>query len=285
MRVAILGIILSLGAGFAQPVVMTTLYPYYALVTELVGDKAEVELFLPPGASPHTFDPSPREVARLAQADLFVYNGGLDAWTLDFLDSSGSRAERFEVMSAVEFEALEADDHSEDATGVNPHIWLDPVLMIGLVPVLVEELGAIDPANRRMYEENGQRLRAELQALHGELESLFAGLQGAAFVPFHDAWPYFARRYGLDLVVEIEPSPGREPSARYLAEALELIGGSGAKAIFAEAQLPKRPAEIVARAAGVDLYVLDPVGGGPETLSYAELLRYNAGQIALALGN
>ena len=110
-------------------------------------------------------------------------------------------------------------------------------------------------------------------------------LQGAAFVPFHDAWPYFARRFGLNLVVEIEPAPGREPSPAYIADALSLIKGSGAKAIFSEARVTQAaPAEVVAESAGLPLYILDPLGGGEETQSYADLMRYNARTLVTALG-
>ncbi len=112
---------------------------------------------------------------------------------------------------------------------------------------------------------------------------MLRSIRGAAFVPFHDAWPHFAARYGLDLVVEIEPFPGREPGPRYVAQALELIRDSGAKAIFNEAQLNPRPAEVVAESAGVEIYTLDPLGGSAGKETYQELLRYNAGVLLEAL--
>ena len=301
-------------AAFAwaqQLTIITSIHPYYTLTQEIAGENAEVIRLLPPGASPHTFDPTPRDVAQLSDADLIVLNGVLDEWLLDIVEASGTDAPVFEVIAELEFEPVEGEDHAEgegehggeehgdeqaeetegehaeyahDHSGVNPHVWLDPSLMAEVVPLIVDRLAEVDPENADSYATNGERVTAELNDLDAELSEMLSPVQGASFVPFHDAWPYFARHYGLDLVVEIEPAPGREPSPAYIAEALELIQGSGAKAIFSEVQLSARPAEVVAESAGLPLYILDPLGGGAETESYAELMRYNVGVLQEALG-
>ena len=293
-------------AAFAwaqQPTIITSIHPYYALMQEIAGENAEVVRMLPPGVSPHTFDPTPRNVAQLAEADLVVLNGVVDEWLLDLVEASGTDAEMVEVITELSFEPVEGehaeesgeegaeDDHAEEGDhahehgGVNPHIWLDPTLMSELVPLLVGRLAEVDPENASSYEANGERLVAELGTLNAELQEVMEPLQGAAFVPFHEAWPYFARHFGLDLVVNIVPAPGREPSPAYIAKALSQIEGSGAKAIFSEVQLPPRPAEVVAESAGIPLYILDPLGGGAETETYAELMRINVNTIAEALGD
>ncbi len=287
-----------------QPTIITSIHPYYALVQEIAGDNAEVVRMLPPGVSPHTFDPTPRDVAQLAEADLVVLNGVLDEWLLDLIEASGTDAEMVEVIAELSFEPVEGEhaegeeseedhteegaeegggDHAHEHGGVNPHVWLDPTLMSELVPLLVSRLAEVDPENASSYEANGERLVAELGTLNAELQEVMEPLQGAAFVPFHEAWPYFARHFGLDLVVEIVPAPGREPSPAYITEALSQIEGSGAKAIFSEVQLPTRPAEVIAESANVPLYILDPLGGGAETETYAELMRTNVNTVAEAL--
>lgn len=301
-------LLLTLTFAQAQPLIVTSMQPHYSLLRQLVGDRAEVVRILPVGASPHTFSPTPRDVARLAEADLVVFNGGLDEWLLELIEASGTQAPVIEVLEVLEFEplgGLEPDEHegeqdeaeheedvgegadeqAHDHAGVNPHVWLDPRLMAQLVPHLVGALAAVDTANAEVYRANGEALIADLEALDAEVRAILAPVAGAAFVPFHDAWPYFARRYGLELVVEIEPAPGREPSPRYLAEALELIEASGAKAIFSDVQLPSRPAELVAEQAGLPLFTLDPEGGGLNAEeSYQELMLANARTIAQALG-
>ena len=280
------------GCAFAQPTVVTSIEPYYDLVDQIAGDDATVFRLLPPGASPHTFDPTPKDVAQVAGADLVVLNGVLDEWLVGMVEASGTKAAVLEAVAEVTLEPLEGDEHGEDAqgesgahdhAGVNPHIWLDPTLMAKFVPVIVSHLSDLDPEHADAYQERGAALVDDLIALDKELSDILAGVRGAPFVPFHDAWPYFARRYGLDLVVEIEPAPGREPSARYIAKALETIRESGAKAIFSERQLPPRPAEVVAENAGVALVTLDPLGGGNETETYQAMMRFNARAVADAL--
>ena len=277
--------LLSAPAAFAQPsvTVVASIHPYAALIGEIAGANAEVVQLLPSGASPHTFDPTPQDVVQLASADLIIFNGVLDAWLTDLVTASGTDAPVLEVIKQLEFEPL-AGDPDEGET-VNPHIWLDPVLMQQAVPLIVEQLVKVDPEHAADYQANGKKVVRELDALEVELQGLLEPLQGAAFVPFHDAWPYFARRFNLNLVVEIEPAPGREPSPAYIAEALALTEESGAKAIFSEVELPARPAEVVAESAGLPLYILDPLGGGEKTQSYAAIMRYNANTVVTALGD
>jgi ABC-type Zn uptake system ZnuABC Zn-binding protein ZnuA len=181
------------------------------------------------------------------------------------------------------------EDHEEhadpavDVRDANPHVWLDPVRMRTVVAALAERLAAERPGEAQAVAERAEAYDAELAALTEELEARLAPVEGAAFVPFHDAWPYFAERFGLDLIIEIEPFPGREPSARALAEALAAVRDSGARAIFNEAQLDDRPARVLADEAGVRLATLDPLGGVAGRDTYVELMRFNAQAILDAL--
>ncbi len=309
-----------LGCAAAQDLnVVVSLHPHYDLVRQITGDAAVVTRILPLGASPHTFDPTPRDVARLADADLVIFNGGIDEWLLELVAASGTDAEVVELLEVLDFEPITGETHegeeaheeghdeaahadethdevstdeaqeaeTEDAhdhSGTNPHVWTDPVLMAQAVPMLVEALSGVDPDNAETYAANGATLVASLEALHTELSELLAPVQDAPFVPFHDAWPYFVRRYGLNQVVVIEPAPGREPSPSYLADVLGQLETTGATAIFNDVQLPARPAEVVAESAGVALYTLDPEGGGGDDAeTYGSFMRTNAATIAEAL--
>ena len=295
VRLAILMLLFGFAPATAQITVVTTINPYHSLISQITGDAAEVIQLLPPGASPHTFYPTPRHVATLAEADLIVLNGGLDAWLLTLIEASETRGAVIEVLAELEFDhRSEVDDHGdEDADpegegehghgGVNPHVWLDPVLMRQAATMFAERLVEADPANAGQYRANAAALEQDLEALDRELQIILEPVRGESFVPFHDAWPYFADRYGLNLVVEIEPFPGREPSPAYLAEALRLIKESGARAVFGEVQLNSRPAEVIAESAGVPLVFLDPLGGTQELESYQAMLRFNAVRIARTL--
>ncbi len=281
----------GVAAAQSRPSVVVSIHPLYDLVRQIAGEDADVARLLPVGASAHTFDPTPRDVIRVAQADLIVLNGGLDIWLHDLVAASGSRARVVEVISLAavvevlkeSFPDLVTIDAAGAALGFNPHVLPDPVAAAAAVPALVGALSDVDPANAGAYAARGEALVADLQALHEELSEILAPVAGAAFVPFHDAWRYFAARYGLDLVVEIEPFPGREPSPAYLREALGLVRASGATAIFTEPQLSRRPAEVVAEEAGVSLFEIDPKGGFPGRETYQDLMRYNARTVAEAL--
>jgi len=272
------------GTAAARPSVVVSIHPLYDLVRQIAGDDADVVRVLAPGASPHTFDPTPRDVARIVAADLVVMNGALDLWLRNLVEASGAGAPVLELVGletvrAVLIESfpdLVPADAGGASYGFNAHVWLDPRVMAAAVPEFARALAEVDAAAADRYLVRAEALVTDLEALHEELAAGLAPLAGAPFVPFHDAWPYFAARYGLDLVVEIEPFPGREPSPAYLRTALALIRDSGARVIFGEAQLERRAAEVVAAEAGVALAILDPLGGLPERESYQELLRWNA---------
>lgn len=263
--------------GAARPLVVATLHPYADLVRQIVGDRVDVVQLLPSGASPHTFDPTPSQARAIAGAALVVMNGGVDAWATRLVASAAPGASVLVVTRVLPFEPIQGSD----AVGANPHVWLDPRLMVRLAPLLVQALSAADPADAATFRSNGAVLESSLQRLDADLERVLAPLRGAPFVPFHDAWPYFARRYGLDLIASIEPSPGREPSPRTIADAVATIRRMHAKAVFDERQLNPRPAQVVAEAAGVPLVTLDPLGDANE--SYQDLMRANATAIQRAL--
>lgn len=298
-------------AAWAKPLVVVSIHPYYDLARQIAGEAAEVTRLLPLGASPHTFEPAPSHARQVARADLLIMNGGVgvDEWLSRLVEASGTSAPLLVIMDQLELDAILEEGHEHDhaepgaATAqqidaeagagrdpaphyVNPHVWLDVRVALGAASAIEAALSEVDPQNADTYRANAERLRAELEALDAELLELLAPVRGAAFVPFHNAWPYFARRYGLDLVVEIEPFPGREPSPAYLRDALRLIAASDARALFSERQLSQRPAQVVAEMAGLPLYVLDPEGGGTsDSETYQDLMRYNARTILEALGD
>lgn len=304
--IVVLLVLIVLGAASGQPRVVVTLHPYFDLVQRIAGPEAQVVRLLPPGASPHGFDPTPELAANVARADLVVLNGGLDEWVLDLVSSRPpSVLEALDVLEGLEGLAAEptlgtrpvreqsggnegpanasaADDHGHGP--VNPHVWLDPVLMEQFTLEVAARLADVDPVRAETYRANGDAVAAQLRSLHDELAVELQGVHGRPFIPLHDAWPYFAARYGLELVIEIEPFPGREPGPRYLADVLGAIRASGARAVFAEAQLGARPVEAIAQEAGVAVAVLDPVGGVEGRMRYEDILRYNARTIARALG-
>lgn len=295
LSTALTALLAVAGVAWSQPRIVVSIHPIYDLTQRIAGPDANVVRLLPPGTSPHGFDPTPSVVADVERADLLVLVGGIDEWAHGLTPGGDGGPVVFELLPLfVDLEALltSAADHDDreageeehaDHGGVNPHIWLDPVLMERAVMAIGEQLAQLDPDRADRYRANAADLAAGLRALNDELTVILDPVRGAPFVPFHDAWPYFAARYGLDLVLEIEPFPGREPSPRYLADVVATIRSTGARAVFSETQLADRPARVIAQEAGVAVLALDPIGGTPGLSTYEELLRHNARIVAEGL--
>lgn len=291
------GTALSQDPAVGRPLaVVVSLHPWADLVAQIGGQRVAVTTLLPAGASPHAFEPRPSQAVELASADLVVLNGGVDGWLERMLHATAPNVPTFRVMSQVEFEPLQEPDHGdarvsgdghetegEHALVANPHIWLDPRIVARAVPLLAAELARLDPDGSDRYSENAAALVADLEDLDRNVAALLAGLDERPFVPFHDAWSYFARRYGLTIAATLEPFPGREPSARYVADTVLAIRESGAAVVFNERQLNDRTARVVAESAGADVVTLDPVGGPPGAERYQDLLLQNARLIAEGL--
>ncbi|BAS26539.1 metal ABC transporter substrate-binding protein [Limnochorda pilosa] len=297
--------------------VVTTLPPIADLVARVGGERVEVSSLLPPGASPHAYEPRPLDVRRLSRADLVMLVGaGLDEWMEPLLETAGGApylalAETTRLLPASEEvrvlasnagdghaigdgnatedgRAQEAEPGHEHDTGLwDPHVWLDPIrARDDLAPAVARALAEVDPAGREAYERNLAALQAELTHLDQDLRTLLAPYEGTRFVAVHSAWRYFAERYGLQQVASIQEFPGREPGPAWMAGVITLAREQGVRLVVAEAQFDPRLAEQLARETGAKVIRLDPLGGagvaGME--SYDALMRANAGRIAEALG-
>lgn len=269
-----------------EPVtVVASIQPWADLLRQVGGEHVEVTTLLPAGASPHAFEPLPSQAALLAGADLVVLNGGLDSWLDRLLEAAAPATRRLVVLERVSFEPVQGlDDDHDHAEGANPHVWLDPDVAAEAVAAFAEELADLRPELAEEFRANAAAVRSDLAALADEVEAILAPVRGRPFVPYHDAWPYFARRFGLEVTVTLEPFPGREPSARYVAEAVATIRRAGASVVFDERQLSGRTVTVVAESAGVQVVMLDPIGGAPGPETYRDLLLHNARLIADALG-
>lgn len=257
---------------------VTTVQPLAAIVREVAGPDAEVTALVPPNASPHTYEPRPSDVGRAEDASaLLMVSPLLDPWAARLPAQS-----RIDVLALVPVAAQQrfSDDHG---AGVDPHFWTDPLTVDAMVPALVDALCARDAAGCDGYRARGATFRAALTRLDQEVAAELAPVRGQTVVLFHPSMRYLLSRYGLVLVGEIEDAPGKEPTPRQLKALVDTIRRTGTRAVFTEPQLPSRPAEVLAEAAGVKLAILDPNGGVPGRERYADLIRFNARALREAL--
>jgi zinc transport system substrate-binding protein len=306
-----LGLALLIGLAGAAPLagqlpVAATILPLGDFCQKIGGGLVQVQVLIPPGASPHAFEPAPSVMARASQARVFVYIGsGLEPWADKLLHSRGrdglvvvEAARGVPLLGMVphrhepgKAEAGDQDDHHPGKTGAhdshqagNPHIWLDPVLAQDICRKIARAFIQADPAHHAQYEANLKNYLAALDELNREIDSRARTWRFRDFVSFHPSFSYLAQRYNLHEVGTIEAAPGREPTPRHLQNLVAAIRRYGIKVVFAEPQLNPRVAEVIAQEAGVKVLRLDPIGGPPPYGSdYLKLMRANLAALDEAL--
>ena len=213
----------------------------------------DVTSLVPKGGEVHTFDPTPARLARVADADLVVMNGlGLDDWLGAVARDSGTDAPIVELGEDLPASTyLAGDEHEGEA--VNPHLWLDVGNAIRYAERIGEQLAAVDPAHAAAYEAGADAYDERLQALDAWVREQIDAIppEDRKLVSFHEAFPYFAEAYGLEIVGTVIDAPGQDPSAGEIAALIDAIRASGATAALQRGAVqpassprpsPKKPA-------------------------------------------
>jgi zinc transport system substrate-binding protein/manganese/iron transport system substrate-binding protein len=257
--------------------VAATIFPLYDIVRQVAGSVAEVVLVLPPGASPHTFEPTPVSVRALSGADvLFIVGHGLDDWAARLARGAG-------VTRLMPVDAGIALRRTHETRGpVDPHYWLSAPNAKMIARSVGAELGRLAPDRRTEIAHSLAVYLARLDATDAEVRRLLAGLSTRRIATFHDAFGYFADAYGLEVAATFEPYPGQEPSPQFVVEFQKKIRAAHVRVVFTEPQLSVDALRPIARDLGVTLAVLDPLGGLPGREGYVELLLFDARAVAAA---
>jgi ABC-type Zn uptake system ZnuABC Zn-binding protein ZnuA len=269
--------------------VVATIFPVADVTARIGGDAVRVETLLPPRASTHTWEATPGQIRSLGYASAYItVGGGLDGW-LEGLgtDIPGLRTLRLTERMRLARAGDEAGHGDEHASTGDPHVWLDPLRVRDeIVPQIRDLLVALVPA-----EEAGIRARSDafadsLTVLDQEIRAALRGRTRDGFIATHDAWSYFAERFGLVNLGNLYPSPGHEPSAQGLARLVEAARAEGLAAVLSEPQLSETAARALAAEIGGEVVLVDPLGGaGVEGRgSYLDLMRFNARAFARVLG-
>jgi ABC-type Zn uptake system ZnuABC Zn-binding protein ZnuA len=263
--------------------VAATIFPVYDIVRQVAGGSVDVVLLLPPGASPHTFEPTPAAVRNIAGAQtLFVIGHGLDDWAARTARGAG-------VMHIVPVDdgiALRQFSEASNDAGpqaVDPHYWLSIANGMTIARTVATEIERLVPERRDEVERALAGYVMKLEAADLEIRRLLANAPTRRIATFHDAFGYFAAAYSLDVVATFEPFPGKEPGPRFIQEFQRKVRAAGIRVLFSEPQLSVEAIRPIARDAGVTISVLDPIGGVPDRESYIALMLFNAQQVAAAL--
>lgn len=267
--ILILTALMGLPAQGASVKVAATIFPLADITRQIGGNRVEIVTLLPAGASEHSFEPTASKMRQVSGSQLLVRIGaGMDSWAEKLLAAGKSKpatvtaTEGVKLLRVAEQELLQGDHDHDHGNGDDPHVWLDPLIVRdSLVPKLVAMLSRLSPADAPYFKANAERFKKELTTFDSEARATVAALPRKEFIAMHSAWGYLAKRYGLRQIAAIEPFPGKEPSARYIAAVVTLARKQRVKTIFAEPQLPVKTAQVIAGEIGGAVLILDPVGG------------------------
>jgi zinc/manganese transport system substrate-binding protein/manganese/iron transport system substrate-binding protein len=263
--------------------VVTTTTVFADIVQNVGGSRVVATSIIPAGVGPEDYEPKPDDARKLSDAKLVVSNGvGLDNF-LDRLLASGTGGKTPQLVLGDGIPTINVDGEP------NPHFWLDPSLVKQYyVPKIAAKLSEIDPAGKATYDANAAAYSSTLDNLDAELKAKIATIPEAnrKLVTFHDAFPYFARHFGFELVGVILANVGQEPTAGELAALVDKVKSAGVKAVFSEAQFSPKLSQTLAQEAGITKVVTtlynDALGPAPAD-SYLGLMRWNVDQIVAAL--
>ena len=256
------------------------------ITRNVAGDRVKVESLLPVGADPHSYQPTPQDVAKIEQSKLLIINGAEYEHFLEaLLENAGGERDIIEASSGLR---LRTDAESEH--GVDPHLWLDPNNVIIYVENIREGLTHFDPDGAAIYQSNADAYVAQLEALDTWINEHVSQIppERRLLVTNHEALGYFAERYGFTVIGAVLPSVSSDAStsAGQMAELIEQIKSSGTPAIFLDEVENPALAQQIADETGVtvvaDLH-LESLTDGPPAATYIDMMKHNVTQIVNAI--
>lgn len=262
--------------------VVTTFYPLYEFSKRIGGEKAEISMLVPAGVEPHDWEPGPQDIIKIESAQIFVYNGaGLEL----YVDKMLKNIESQKLISVNSSEGIEL---LKEGGVTDPHVWLDPVLAKHQVEAIEKAFIKADSTNSDYYTANAQALMQDLDTLDAYVSKELAPAKKKVFISSHNAFSYFANRHGLKQIAIAGFSPDAEPSAAQIAEIIKLAQENNAKYIFFETLVSPKLSEVVAKEAGAQTLVLNPIEGLTDDQTkrgenYFTLMRENVRNLKLAL--
>ena len=274
---------------FAKPVVTTSILPTKFFVEQIAGDTLDVNAMVGKGADPHTYEPKPKQMKELEKSELYFAIGieFEDAW-LDRFSKTFKDLRIVKTQDGIEKIAMseehehhehhehkhegehkhehhdhgdhkhhdhEAGEHHHHHDGLDPHIWLDPILVKTQADNIAKALIEKFPQNAKLYEENLAKFKASLDELDGFIKNALKDVKTREFIVYHPSWGYFAKRYDLEqIAIEVE---GKEPKPAELKELIEEAKEHGVKVIFVAPQFPTKAANLIAKETGAKVVTID----------------------------
>ncbi len=260
------------GGGENEITIATSFYPMYIMTLNIAKDIPGVNIVnmtRPVTGCLHDYQLTTEDLKNLEKASILVINGaGMES----FMEKLLIQLPEIKVIEASRGIPLIKSEVGEE----NPHVWVSITHAIQEVKNITEQLIALDPVHADKYYSNSADYVAKLEALRTRMHQELSQINNRDIITFHEAFPYFAEEFGLNIVSVIEREPGSEPSASELADTIKTVKELKVKALFTEPQYPNKAAATIARETDAKVYVLDPaVSGLMEADSYLNIMEEN----------
>jgi zinc transport system substrate-binding protein len=265
-----------------RPVLALSILPQSYFAARIAGDRVRIMVLVGPGQNPHDYEPSPKQMADLAAAKVWILSGTefeislqpkLEAIFPDLVIIDGTQGVRFRLM-----EAPEDGDGKDPGDAIDRHTWLGHKPARIMAGHIQDALITMDAGNEAMYRQNYRELITDMDREFGILRKKLSPLRGKVVFVYHPAFGYFLDEFGI--IQEAVETGGKEPTPRALNSLIERAKKEKAAAIFVQAQFPVNTAKTVAASAGAVLATLDPLA--PDWLanirSMGEILSKTAGE-------
>ena len=239
--------------------VVASFYPLYFFASSIGGDRAQVSNITPPGAEPHDYEMTSGDLMKMEKSQLIILNGaGLESWQ----DNLQKNIESQKTKIVVAGEGLTTQQVSEDGqTGIDPHVWLAPLLAQKMVDKIAQGFSEVDPLNENYYNKNAGILKNQLAELDAQYRASLNDCGKRDIITSHSAFGYLATAYGLRQISIAGLSPDAEPSSSQLADIAKFAQDNSVKYIFFENLASPKLAETIAKEVGAQTLVLDPLEG------------------------
>lgn len=283
------------GEGDDKPLIMATIFPQYDLARSIAGDRARVELLIKPGGESHSYEPTPADIIKITDCDLFLYIGGeSDVWADDILDSLGKQKDAvlalIDCVPTLDEEQIVGAEETEEPE-TDEHIWTSPKNALLMAAAIYEKLCVIDPDNAPYYSENYEKLAADITLLDEDIRA-FVETAPRKTIVVADRFPflYFAREYGLDYAAAFPGcSSETEPSIKTMTYIVDKIKSENIPVVFYIEGSTRKLAETICGDTGAKALLLhschnvsaDEIAGGE---TYVSLMRANLSNLKEALG-
>ena len=261
----VLTLILLAIQAFAMPKVAVSIAPQKYFLEQIMGKDADITVLVPTGASPATYAPKPSQLKALKQVSLYFTIGvPFEKNWLDRFKSIHKTMQIIDTTKDIHKLPMHEDEHHEhEHSGLDPHVWLSPTLVIKQAHVMKEALISIDAENAKRYEANFLRFQKRILKLNDTITKILSPLKQRSFIVFHPSFGYFAKDFSLtQIAIEKE---GKEPSLRYLKRVIDFAKSQHITTIFVAPQFSQKAAAQIAKQVGAKVVTIDPLAYDWET--------------------